>query len=329
MLFPNHASIGAAVKIPVPEPQPIVAFSPLILRTPNRRVDLQLRVTAPAVANKDGAPLPILLFSHGHGRSEWLSSQQGYAPVVEFWAAHGFVVLQPTHLSSKALGLTLDGDSVRELFLDSRVQDMSTLLDRLDEIEDAVPFLQRGQLDRERVAIAGHSLGAITTSALLGAVNTDPRDGHVTNGLDKRIKAGAVIGGAGNASADLSESGKIMVPFYNLDFTAMTTPALVAWGDEDVGPHLTVRGADWHYDPFKLAPAPKASFKVKGGKHGFGGISGWDTAETQDGSPERLGAVQRLTWAYLWSQLYPEDKAWVEASEALKGLENIGSIESK
>ncbi|KAL1896280.1 hypothetical protein Sste5346_004663 [Sporothrix stenoceras] len=332
MLFPHHASIGAAAKIPAPEAKPIVVYSPLILKTPGRRVDLQLRVTAPAApaASKDG--FPVLLFSHGHGRSEWLSSQQGYAPLVEFYAGLGFAVLQPTHLSSKALGLPMDNDTILDIFLESRVQDMSILLDRLDEVEDVVPFLTRGQLDRSRVAVAGHSLGAITASVLLGATNTDPRDGHVSNGVDTRIKTGVIIGGPGSAGkdlADLSESGKTMVPFYNPDFSTMATPTLVAWGDEDVGPHLTVRGADWHNDPYVLGPAPKASCMVKGGKHGFGGISGWDTAETLDGSPERLAAVQRLTWAYLWSQLYPEDKAWAAASEALKGLEEIGSVESK
>lgn len=325
----SHASIGDAAKIPAPDAQPFVVYSPLVLKTPERRVNLTLRVTAPASPRKDGKPFPILLFSHGHGRSDWLSSQQGYAPLVEFYAGHGFIVLQPTHLSSKALGFEMTNESIRELFLDSRVQDMSTLLDRLDEIENSVPFLSKGQLDRERVAVAGHSLGAMTASVLLGATNTDPRDGSVSNGKDARIKAGVVIGGTGKGGDDLSENGKTMVPFYDVDFSGMTTPSLVAWGDEDVGPHLTVRGADWHNDPFVLAPSPKASFKVKGGKHGFGGISGWDTAETLDGSVERLGAVQKVTWAYLWSQLYPEDKAWAEVTEALKGLEGIGSIESK
>jgi hypothetical protein len=30
----------------------------------------------------------------------------GYTPLSEFWEAHGFAVLQPTHLNSKVLGLT-------------------------------------------------------------------------------------------------------------------------------------------------------------------------------------------------------------------------------
>jgi hypothetical protein len=37
----------------------------------------------------------------------------------------------------------------------------------------------------------------------------------------------------------------------------MTTPALVVVGDDDVSPHLTVRGADWHADPYFLSPGPK------------------------------------------------------------------------
>ncbi|CAK7232870.1 hypothetical protein SCUCBS95973_008404 [Sporothrix curviconia] len=328
MIFPHHALIGAAASIPVPEPRPVLSFSPLVLDTPDRRVPLQVRITAPATKLGD-APLPILLFSHGHGRSDWLSSHEGYAPVAEFWASCGFAVFQPTHLSSMALGLTLDAETIRDYFLDSRIRDMRTLLDKLDAIEDGVPFLSRGQLDRSRVAVAGHSLGALTATMLLGANNTDPRDGTKTVGGDHRIKTGVVIGGTGNGGDDLSANGKTMIPFYGIDFTTMTTPALVVWGTEDGGPHLTVRGADWHADPYTLAPAPKTSLSITGGRHGFGGISGWDTAETQDGSVERLAAVQRMTWAYLWSALYPGDGAWAEACAALEGLEQLGCVESK
>jgi hypothetical protein len=68
---------------------------------------------------------------------------------------------------------------------------------------------------------------------------------------------------------------------------------------------------------------------VEGGKHGFGGISGWDAAETQDESPERLAVVQRVTWAYLMSQLYEGNGAWGETVKALQGLEELGKVERK
>ena len=317
-----HALIGAAADIPVNAPEAIISFSPVVLPAPGRPADLQLRVTVPST----GDSLPIILFSHGQGRSNSLSSLEGYAPLCEFWAAHGFAVLQPTHLSSAFLGLK--APEGQELFLQERATDMVRILDQLDRIEAAVPGLQ-GRLDRTRVAVAGHSAGAFTATLLLGASNTDPRDGSTWYKPETRIKAGVVLAGIGNGGADISEFGKTLVPFYGADFSKMKTPALVVYGDEDVSPHLTVRGADWHADSYALAPGPKDLLTLKGAKHGLGGVSGWDAGETLDESPERLGVVQRMTWAYLKSQLYEGDGVWVKASEALKGLEGQGDIESK
>lgn len=324
MIFPQHALIGVAAKIPVTEPTPVVSLSPVILSCKDRRVDLQLRVTVPTTGEK----LPIILLSHGHGRSNYLSSLEGYAPLAEFWASRGFAVIQPTHLSSKSLSIALDAKNYRELFLDSRVQDLTRILDQLDTVEKCVPLLE-GRLDMTKIAVAGHSLGGLTASVLLGAVNTDPRDGTVTRVVEKRIKAGVILGGVGKGGSDLSEAGRNLVPFYDIDFSDMHTPALIAWGDEDVSPHLTTRGADWHADPYFLAPGSKASFEVKGGKHGFGGVSGWDAGETLDESTERLAAVQRITWAYLKSQLYEGDRAWEKACQAMQSLPELGKIEVK
>ena len=205
---------------------------------------------------------------------------------------------------------------------------MVRILDNLDSVEAAVPGL-KGRLDRARVAVAGHSAGAWTASMLLGASNTDPRDGFPWYKPETRIKVGVVLAGIGNGGANLSDFGKKLVPFYGADFSTMATPALVVYGDEDVSPHLTTRGADWHADPYTLAPGPKDLLTLKGAKHGLGGISGWDAGETLDESPERLAVVQRMTWAYLRSQLYEEDGTWAEACKALEGLGRLGKIESK
>ncbi|XXG99990.1 hypothetical protein Hte_006332 [Hypoxylon texense] len=321
MRFRDHALIGAAKDIPINPATPVFTFSPIVLPFPERPVDLELKVTAPP----KGDALPIILLSHGQGRSNHLNSLEGYTPLAEFWAAHGFVVFQPTHLSSVSLSLT--GPPGQEYYWADRAQDMTRILDHLDDIEAAVPGL-KGRIDRTKVAVAGHSLGAWTASMLLGAKNIDPRDGAVVNKRDGRIKAGVILTGTGNGGADLSDFGKKMVPFYGPDFSELTMPALVVCGDEDVSPHLTIRGADWHADSYSLAPGPKDLFWVKGAKHGLGGISGWDTAETQDESPERLTAVQRVTCAYLRSALYG-DNSWDEARKALEKLEQLGSIESK
>lgn len=317
-----HAFIGAAAHIPVSPPEPIISFSPVILSAEGRPVDLQLRVTVPST----GDALPIILFSHGQGRSNWLSSLEGYAPLYEFWAAHGFAVLQPTHLSAAFLGLK--APEGQELFWQERAVDLVRILDNLDSIETAVPGL-KGRLDRTRVAVAGHSAGALTTALLLGASNTDPRDRSTWYKPETRIKAGVILAGIGNGGADISDLGKKLVPFYDADFSNMATPALVVYGDEDVSPHLTIRGADWHADSYALSPGPKDLLTLKGAKHGLGGISGWDAVETLDQSPERLAVVQRMTWAYLRSQLYERDRAWAEGCKAFRGLVGQGMVESK
>ena len=50
-----------------------------------------------------------------------------------------------------------------------------------------------------------------------------------------------------------------------------------------------------------------------GAKHSLGGVSGYDVRDPQDDDAEHLGVVQRLSWAYLRSELYPGDPAWHDA----------------
>ncbi len=320
MSIPNNQ----ADTIPVSVPTPIVSISPVTLPAPGRAVELQMRVSAPIT----GRDLPLILLSHGQGRSNHLSSLNGYAPLAQFWAAHGFVVIQPTHLSSSTLSLDPKTPGA-PLFWRSRAEDMTRILDGLDVIENAVPEI-KGRLDASRVAVAGHSMGGHTAGLLLGARLTDPEDGAEVDLSDSRINAGVLLAAPGNGGADLSAWAAENVSFFrNPSFKEMTTPALVVMGDQDVSPHLTVRGADWHADPYFLSSGPKCLLTLFGGKHGLGGVSGYDVAETTDENPDRVAAVQRLTWAYLRTALYPEDRAWPMACAALAELHELGRVECK
>lgn len=302
-----------------------MSFSPVVLPAMGRPVDLQLRVTVPST----GDNLPIILFSHGQGRSNSLSSLEGYAPLCEFWAGHGFAVMQPTHLSSAFLGLKPPQGN--EMFWKARAGDMVQILDNLDAVETAVPRL-KGRLDRSQVAVAGHSAGTWTTMLLLGASNTDPRDDSTWYKPETRVKARVVLAGFGSAGtnmSDMSASGKIRAPYYNSNFSIMATPVLVLYGDQDVSPHFTIGGPDWHADSYLLSRGPKDLLTLKGAHHTLGGISGWDAHESQDESQERMAVVQRMTWAYLRSQLYEEDRAWEDACTAFTRLGGQGTVESK
>ncbi len=320
----DHALIGKAATVPVSAPAPVVSVSPVVLLSPGRAVDLQMRVSAPAT----GRDLPFLLLSHGQGRSNHLSSLNGYGPLVNFWAAHGFVVIQPTHLSSKTLSFN-PATPGAPLFWRSRVEDMTHIIDQLDAVEASVPEIA-GRLDRSRIAVAGHSMGGHTAGMLLGARLTD-EDGTKVDMAELRIKAGVLLTPPGNGGADLSAWANENVPFFrHPGFAEMTTPTLVVVGDEDVSPHLTSRGADWHADPYSLSPGPKCLLTMFGAGHGLGGVSGYDAGETTDENIERVAAVQRLTWAYLRTALYPEDPAWPAACAALAEMPApLGQVECK
>jgi acetyl esterase/lipase len=319
----DHAGIGRAAEIPVTPSTPIVAVSPVTLSgSIDRIVDLELRVTAPTT----GDQLPIILYSHGGGSANYLTSYLGAGPLVDFWASHGFVVIQPTHLTSKSLQLSPSTPGF-PLFWESRISDMKQILDQLDLIEHAVPEIS-GRLDRSRIAVAGHSFGGQTASMLLGADFVDD-DGTKIFVPDARVKAGVLMATTGAAGDHLTEASNRFAPFRTAGFAEMTTPTLVVVGDKDFTWELSSKGAEYHADPFTFAPGPKSLLTLVDGEHLLGGTTGYDAAGTTDENPERVAVIQRLSLAYLQSVLYEGDTSWAEASAAFEDLGDLGSIENK
>jgi predicted dienelactone hydrolase len=306
------------MEIKVNAPTQVLSVKPVVLSAPGRGEDLQVRVSAPAI----GRELPIIVFSHGFG---W--SLDGYGPVVDFWAAHGFVVIQPTHLDSRTLNLPPD-DPRTPLIWRFRVEDMKRILDHLDLIEASVPGLS-GRLDRSRIAAAGHSWGGQTASMLLGARVLDANGEPGEDMSDSRIRAGVLLATTGKGGADLSPFAAEHFPFMNPSFADMSTPTLVVAGDHDQS-RLSTRGPDWFTDPYFLSPGNKSLLTLFGAEHSLGGIPGYNVTETTDENPERVALIQRLTWAYLRNALDLDATSWPAARAALEESANpLGRIESK
>jgi predicted dienelactone hydrolase len=298
--------------LPVNAAEPVITYSPVTLPVPGRPVPLDVKVSVPAT----GDDLPVILFSHGHGRSNFLSSLHGYAPLVDFWAAHGFVVLQPTHLDFTGLGLRDNGTEGAPLFWRSRVEDMHVVLDHLDEIEQTVPGLA-GRVNRTKIAAVGHSLGGHTVGMLAGMTVTGLADGATLDRRDERILASVIMAGPG-AGEDLAGYAAEHYPdLAGTTFDAMTGQALIVVGDKDHNPMFTNR-ADWRADPYHRSPGDnKTLLTVFEAEHMLGGISGYDAGETTDENPERVAAIRAMIWAYLRSALVPGDPAWDLAVQAL------------
>jgi len=65
------------------------------LAMPGRKKALQYR----AVFSRSAKDMPVIIWSHGA-----FGSHRSYTPLAEYWASHGYLVLQPTHSDSMREG---------------------------------------------------------------------------------------------------------------------------------------------------------------------------------------------------------------------------------
>jgi AcrR family transcriptional regulator/dienelactone hydrolase len=307
---------GGGAKAGAVVPAPVASVGPVTVAAPGRSQDLQVRVSAPAT----GDSLPVVLFSH-----DLASSMDDYEPLVNFWAARGFVVIQPAHLDSPgpASAVTPGPLSWR-----SRTDDLTRILDQLGAIEARVPGLG-GRIDPGRIAVAGHSWGALTASTLGGArvVDIDGTPGE--NLADPRVRAAVLLCLPESGGGDLAPGAGCGYPFVSPDFAELKTPSLVVARDRDDSP-LTARGPDWFTDGYRFSPGATDLLTLFDAEHWLGGIQGRHDVRTTDESPERVGLVQQLTLAYLRTALGISSDAWPTARGVLSAARtSLGRIDSK
>jgi dienelactone hydrolase len=267
----------------------ILTVNPIVLKDTGQGKDTALRITVPAA----GGRVPIVLFSHGAQYDK-----DDYLPLTEFWAAHGYAVIQPTHIESLSLGLPRDDPRIAGAWK-SRLLDMRHILDSLNEIERAAPVL-KGRLDSAKVVAAGHSFGGNTVAGLVGGSMPDVQ----SDLTDARISAGIALAPPGLAPG-----------FRNIVWTAKAKPVLHIVGMDDI-----IKGFndDWraHAEYYDKAAGTQCLAAMTGMKHYLGGILGTHRTEELTPSPQSVAEIQRMTLAFLDSAVKRGD-AWPRLREAL------------
>jgi predicted dienelactone hydrolase len=233
-------------------------------------------------ARKKGAPFPLIVFAHGSG----VSSPVRYELLYRAWVANGYVVAAPTFPLSA--GQVEEGG--RDLV--NQPADVSFVISELmrRSADQASPYA--GLVDSQRVAVGGHSLGAVTALAA----------GHNRCCVDLRVKATLVFAGA------------TWDAFDGAWFEGMRTPLLMVQGSED----RQIRLADAQR-AFAAAPPPKAMVTVVGGDHTrpFAGGPAQETERLQGTPNEDTRATMVATLGFLDRFLNGRTAALAEMREAL------------
>jgi predicted dienelactone hydrolase len=253
---PSSASDASDGYNLAPGPHAVSEVSDLVLHNAQRSRDLHVRIFYPSEAG----PYPVIVFSHGAG-----GSQDCCEALTRHWAAYGYVTIQPTHDDSALQRRNSGEENIRFLeavrdalkkpaLWESRLQDISFVLDSLSVLEHRVPGLV-GNMDKDRIGVGGHSMGSYTAEAIAGAWIDLP--GHPASNLaDPRVKAVLALSPQGPGQFGLNDHS----------FDRIALPYLGITGSLDsLGPRASPA---WHKFPFEhCQPGDKYHLFIEGANH--------------------------------------------------------------
>lgn len=244
---PRLAQVAPLPPLPVPQSALDVSRQEITYRREGRV--LRTVVWMPDTQAK----VPAVVFSHGLN-----GTPESFAPLLTAWASAGFAVIAPAYPNTTRGAPRLD------------------VYDVLNQPADATSVLSQvlagplgARIDRDRLAAAGHSAGAITTVGLF------------TAGRDARLHAGIVLAGSG----------------LGVGTAFAGTPASLLFVHGDADPLVSYASGKAAYD---VVPWSKAMLTVPGGNHNDPYLRPGATSFTE---------VRSLTIAFLRLELYGDTAA--------------------
>lgn len=246
-----HTNTEAGYK-DAPGPYEAGEVGTLEIKDATRGKVLSVKVRYPKATRAEGSKrstpidastrFPLVIFSHGMG-----GDSGAFPDLTAHWASHGYVVVLPTH-SDSIRQRRQNGEDVKNPRVDpkgalrtvdpqDRLADVRLILDSIEAIEASAPELRMkksdgslvGRVDRQKLAIAGHSAGAFTSELAIGVRArgkriTGQRGFAITSVADPRLKAAVFISGQGTTN----------LAFTNDSWSKLERPTLVIAGSKDV-----------------------------------------------------------------------------------------------
>ncbi len=174
---------------------------------------MEIRVAYPV---GDGS-YPLIVVSHGT-----FSSKDMYAPVIDHWASHGYIVMLPNHVDSNFGRMPKSEGDMSDMIM-IRAADLSHILNSLDEIEGQAADIA-GKIDREHMIAAGHSVGSYVAMLNNGLQIRNPENGRLMAHDEDRF-TGVVM---------MSDPGK-MALMPDWVWTHIDKPTFLTTGTDDFG----------------------------------------------------------------------------------------------
>jgi predicted dienelactone hydrolase len=157
--------------------------------------------------------------SHGMG-----GSREGLRYLGEYLASNGYITVHPTHVGSDSSIVKREGGDLGKAMreglnpaqLANRLADVKFLIDELELINADPKSHFHGKIDLKRVAVAGHSFGAMTTEAACGMAVAR----NTPSSPDPRIRCGVALSPAPPRWDDPETAFKdVKVPMLHLTGT--------------------------------------------------------------------------------------------------------------
>jgi len=278
-----------------PGPFEVQVVEQITLTDPLRDRDVTFRVLHPKQGNDTAvaASSPVVVWSTG-----MFCWPQLYDGITGHWASHGYVVIEPNHPDSPNKTAPPSMEDL-EIIVQTRVRDASFALDALDEIAAGADI--GDTIDPGRIAIAGHSFGAVISMVKTGLTLKEEFRGDWGDTYDPRFQAAVLVSAPGPGMKEMAENA----------YDSLKKPMVSTGGTKDVGrvnPGDLSPG-EWRSQAFLLAPpGDKYALILEGSDHYLGGLI-CNAERGGDADPGAVEIIRAVTLAFLDAYIRNDEDA--------------------